>query len=813
MKKILTIWFLLNTYICAYPHDFCYGDLYYTILSEEDKTVELVRPGATYESFDYLKKEDIVIPDIVSYNNTNYQVVKIGEYVFYPSDCKSVTIPNTVVCIEHGAFSNCHNLTSVFIPQSVREIGTSVFFNCSSLAEIIIDPQNDTYDSRDNCNAIIESKTKTLQEGCKSSFIPNTIVHIGDDAFVWKRLNQIEIPNSVETIGHRAFQENEFESIFIPSSVKSIEATSFGMCYSLKHIIVDKENNTYDSRNNCNAIIETSTNTLIAGCPSTIIPDGVDNIGASAFDHCYFFSDNLVIPSGVKSIGECAFFASNLRAITIPSSVTNIEHGVFYACNYLTDISTYSPVPQSLSSQIKYNHEYKTLHTLKGTKELYEQSNYWNEFYVKDDLEGILKQPTKDDLSVKVTFEDAASYQWYCEIETLSFADWTSTNHSNNSISRNSFLLNLNVGQSFSFDWSVSSEQKYDKLNVSMNGETIIVESGEKSGIYSYTAKQNETIEIIATYTKDGSGNYGSDHATITNFHVNEYSILINNSKDESLPDEDLSISGNYYCVIKDNNSLEEYTSDKVYMSALLKWNDGVDYKDNRKKHEDRLIYTRTFSSADKWQALYVPFSIPVDVLTENGLEVAELNNIHMYDTDGDKQFDKTTLEFLYLTDGETEANYPYLIKSANAGEVKLMLKDVELKAAAETQIECASTRKVFKIKGTYSGVSGADMFNNNYYAVGGGTLVKAASADNALKPQRWYMSIENKDGSPVDYFAPKMRIMINGMEIDEEETGIQDIAAPTVEDVVYTLDGRKMNASALPSGIYVKNHKKMIVQ
>lgn len=107
MKKILTIWFLLNTYICAYPHDFCYGDLYYTILSEEDKTVELVRPGATYESFDYLKKEDIVIPDIVSYNNTNYQVVKIGEYVFYPSDCKSVTIPNTVVCIEHGAFYDC----------------------------------------------------------------------------------------------------------------------------------------------------------------------------------------------------------------------------------------------------------------------------------------------------------------------------------------------------------------------------------------------------------------------------------------------------------------------------------------------------------------------------------------------------------------------------------------------------------------------------------------------------------------------------------------------------------------------------------
>lgn len=245
---------------------------------------------------------------------------------------------------------------------------------------------------------------------------------------------------------------------------------------------------------------------------------------------------------------------------------------------------------------------------------------------------------------------------------------------------------------------------------------------------------------------------------------------------------------------------------------------DGTVYDNEEDSDPSKIVYTRTFSSADKWQALYVPFSIPVDVLTENGLEVVELNNIYMYDTDGDKQFDKTTLEFLYLTDGETEANYPYLIKSANAGEVKLTLKDVELKAAAETQIECASTRKVFKIKGTYTGVSGAEMFNNNYYAVGGGTLVRTASAENALKPQRWYMSIENKDGSPVDYFAPKMRIMVNGMEIDEyeeNETGIQEISTQgRPEGTIYTLDGRRLvGTNSLKSGIYVKNHQKMIVR
>lgn len=242
---------------------------------------------------------------------------------------------------------------------------------------------------------------------------------------------------------------------------------------------------------------------------------------------------------------------------------------------------------------------------------------------------------------------------------------------------------------------------------------------------------------------------------------------------------------------------------------------DGTEYNKTEDFYYSAVFYSRTFNNT-KWQALFVPFSIPLDTLTKYGLEVAELNNIHMYDTDEDGSFDKTTLEFLYLKRSATEPNYPYLIKASATGEVTLTLKDVEVKATEETEIECSSTRKRFKIKGTYAGVSGSVMYNNHYYAMGGGTLVQMLSAEDNLKPQRWYMSIENKDGSPIEQYAPSLRIAIDGIELDDQETGIISIdnEQSTMENddaATYNLMGQRVNR--MVNGLYIKNHKKMIVR
>ena len=269
---------------------------------------------------------------------------------------------------------------------------------------------------------------------------------------------------------------------------------------------------------------------------------------------------------------------------------------------------------------------------------------------------------------------------------------------------------------------------------------------------------------------------------------------------DMMMPDEDLVVFGSYA---------------ETITATELAVNDGDVISFPLAHTYETVNYTRTFSSADKWQALYVPFSIPIDTLDKYGLQVAELNDTHMYDTDDDGEFDQTTLEFLYLKRGATEPNYPYLIKSASAGEVTLTMTEVEVKATEETEIECSTTRAVFKIRGTYAGVSGAVMYANNYYAMGGGTLVRMANADSGLKPQRWYLSVENKDGSPAESLAATMRISIDGIEIEESETAISEVnAIGQKQDEIYMLDGRKLNGTAaLKSGLYVKNHKKLFVR
>ena len=121
-------------------------------------------------------------------------------------------------------------------------------------------------------------------------------------------------------------------SITIPNSVTSIGDGAFSNCRGLTSIAVASGNTKFDSRNNCNAIIETATNTLITGCQNTIIPEGVISIGSYAFDGCSGLTP-ITIPSSVTSIGDFAFSGcSGLTSITIPNSVTSIGRGAFKGC-------------------------------------------------------------------------------------------------------------------------------------------------------------------------------------------------------------------------------------------------------------------------------------------------------------------------------------------------------------------------------------------------------------------------------------------------------------------------------------------------
>ena len=204
----------------------------------------------------------------------------------------------------------------------MKSIGRSAFTN-NYLKSIQVDEDNVVYDSRENCNAIIETETDTLIAGCEVTIMPESVTAIEEYAFDGCfGMKEITIPASVTSIGHGAFAAT-----------------------ALEKIQVDPKNTVYDSRENCNAIIETASGMLVAGSNNTRIPDGVTSIWDDALGGCRM--ESIDIPSSVTSIGFGAFQnCDKLKSIIIPNGVTSIGNYAFARCTALTSIN----IPKKVTS-------------------------------------------------------------------------------------------------------------------------------------------------------------------------------------------------------------------------------------------------------------------------------------------------------------------------------------------------------------------------------------------------------------------------------------------------------------------------------
>lgn len=335
-------------------YDFKEGGLCYNV-NEDGKSVTMTYETLILFAFDAPAPSekgyegDIVIPRVVIHEGKAY----------------------TVTAIDRGAFSCNSNLKRVFIPESVKTLGREAFFQCHSLQEVILPPDLNeivdyTFAESGLQTLVFPQKIKTIGENAfvssslKSVNLPNSVVTIeklafsgcrwmksvtlgnkvktiGEAAFsICSDLKSITLPASLKEIGPKAFYEcSGLESIVIPASVSSIGEGVFSSCHGLTSITVDKNNKQYDSRKNCNAIIETATNKLVAGCNGTKIPKSVTAIGNEAFYGCDSFTA-IDIPSSVKTIGNQAFFyCRNLKELNIPNSVESIGERAFCGCDSL----------------------------------------------------------------------------------------------------------------------------------------------------------------------------------------------------------------------------------------------------------------------------------------------------------------------------------------------------------------------------------------------------------------------------------------------------------------------------------------------
>ena len=372
----------------ATAHDFEVDGIYYNINGNE---AAVTFKGRYCNSFYNEYSGPVVIPATVTYNATTYPVTSIDTLAFY----------------------SCSELTSINLPNSITEIGQEAFGNCPGLASIVVENSNPRYDSRNNCNAIIETASITLIVGCKNTTIPNSVTAIGNFAFAGcSSLTNIDIPNSVTAIGHYAFTDcSGLTSIDIPNSVTEIGIGAFDWCTGLASIVVESGNPRYDSRNNCNAIIETAFNELIVGCKNTTIPNSVTAIGDFAFYSCHGLT-SIDIPNSVTKIGEGAFDSctgltsinignsvtsigdwafnkcSGLTSIDIPNSVIEIGEGAFCYCSGLTDVYSYIADLSRVSSGNKQFYLYgdgdysrRTLHVLQGMADAYRADVNWYPYF------------------------------------------------------------------------------------------------------------------------------------------------------------------------------------------------------------------------------------------------------------------------------------------------------------------------------------------------------------------------------------------------------------------------------------------------
>ena len=259
------------------PLDFTVGDLNYRV-NDDNVSVTVLGHVDGYNA-----QGALVIPESVSYQGHDYVVTTIGNTAFlYCFYLTSLTLPNSVTTIKDSAFAYCSGFTGdLVIPNSVVTIEPSAFFTCYSFD--------------------------------------------GD----------LVIGNSVTVIGDYAFDDcNGMHGVLnIPSNVQSIGTSSFRYC-AFSCMTVDPANPVFDSRDNCNAIIRTSTNELVTGCVSTVIPSSVTSIGENAFCGLHGLT-SVNIPNSVTSIGAGAFsFCFDLTGdLTIPNSVATIGSGAFFQCS------------------------------------------------------------------------------------------------------------------------------------------------------------------------------------------------------------------------------------------------------------------------------------------------------------------------------------------------------------------------------------------------------------------------------------------------------------------------------------------------
>lgn len=261
-------------------------------------------------------------------------VTAIGDSAF--SDCthlSAVVIPATVTAIGDMAFNGCASLVSVTIPESVITIGAGAFSHCTVLTSVTV-PDG------------IRSIGFSAFEDC-----PNLQFNVFDKAnYLGNEKNpyvalvrcptrgasSCKVHEDTQLIAEEAFLNCEYlTSITIPDGINFIGARAFNGCSKLVY-------NTYSNaqylgnEGNPYLVLVRATERNITSCE---IHEATKLIGCHAFINCSKIW-KISIPESVIFLGENAFnHCSSLTAVVIPDGVDEIRNETFYYCKELASVT------------------------------------------------------------------------------------------------------------------------------------------------------------------------------------------------------------------------------------------------------------------------------------------------------------------------------------------------------------------------------------------------------------------------------------------------------------------------------------------
>ena len=790
-------------------------------------------------------EESVEIGTTVSYRNVAFTVNEVNDYTFYGhkyikeisltnqggigahvlencTELTSVNLGEGVTSIGESAFYGCNKLNSFELPASVSLIGNSMLADCNALTTIGVSKENTMYDSRNNCNAIIETETNKLVAACNQTRIPESVTAIGDYAFSGcKDIETINIHESILSVGNYAFAGcTSLAEVYIEDRSEPLVLGSNGSKALFSDCPLEMVYIGGKMSYNMSSYYGYSPFSSNTSLHTVTISNKEDKIYNYEFYNCSGLKD-ITIGDGVATIGDYAFSGcTSLENLSFGSSMISIGANAFGGCGSLAKIESSAVTPPAcdtgaLDDLDKWN---CMLYMPVGYMAAYQEADQWKEFLFMEDIIPIKMYTLTYMVDGIVYHTEQLAHNQVIMLpndptkEGYSFVEWIglpTTMPISDVIVNASFTIN-----EYTLTYTVDGEE-YKTETLAYGTELTALVAPTKEGYtFSGWSELPETMpakdititgsfnvnHYMLTYIIDGviyqsePVAYGTAITMLEAPAKSGYSFDGWDTVLSVMPAEDVTINGSYTRLPIENFIIRDS-------------NEGFISEENLQC--DMITYTRTFKNTN-WQALYVPFEIPVTEEFLADFEVADLNDVRQYDRDDDGVKDETVIEAFKVKSGVLEANYPYLIRAREAGERTITVIDATLFAAEENSIDCSSVRDKFTFTGTYSRLSSDRLpQGEGYYALSGGVWQPVAEGAS-LGAFRFYLKVDSRNGvNAAQSNAIRMRIIGEDGE-EDGATGIDNSGFNNQNsELIFDLQGRRVENPT--KGVYIVNGVKRV--